>query len=86
MAKTVRQRIAERLEAEADELWRVFREAFDATQDDGAPDHRARLAAAEGALAQAFGRPAQEIIGDPDQPVAIILGSLLARAREELGE
>jgi hypothetical protein len=80
-AKSVRDRLREKVEAEADEVWRVYRDAFDAKSGDGDADHRARLASVEGLLAQAYGRPPMSIEGG-DQPVAIILGSLLQRARE----
>jgi hypothetical protein len=82
-AKSVRDRLRERVEAEADEVWRVYRQAMDAAADDGDPDHRARLASVEGVLAQAYGRPATTIVGDGEQPVTFVLASLLQRAREE---
>jgi hypothetical protein len=37
----------------------VFEEARTATLADGSPDHRTRLAAAEGLLAQVYGKPVQ---------------------------
>jgi hypothetical protein len=58
-AKSVRERLREKIEAEADEVWRVYRDAFDATDGEGDSDHRARLASVEGVLAQAYGKPAQ---------------------------
>jgi hypothetical protein len=82
-ARSVRDRLRERVEAEAEEIWRVYREAFDAAVGDGDPDHRARLASVEGVLAQAYGRPPQSIVGDSDEPVTFVLASLLQRAREE---
>ena len=69
-AKSVRDRLRERLEAEADEIWRVYRDAFDATDGDGDVDHRARLASVEGVLAQAYGRPATTIVGEDDRPLS----------------
>jgi hypothetical protein len=44
---------------------------------------RTRVGAAQALLAEAYGRPAQAIIGDPEKPVAFVLDSLLARAQEE---
>jgi hypothetical protein len=82
-ARSVRDRLRDRVEAEADEVWRVYRDAFDATDDEGGADHRARLASVEGVLAQAYGRPATTIVGDGEQPVTFVLASLLQRAREE---
>jgi hypothetical protein len=34
-------------------------------------------------LAQAYGKPAQSIVGDAEQPVTFVLASLLQRARDE---
>jgi hypothetical protein len=82
-AKSVRDRLREKVEAEADEIWRVYRDAFDATDSEGDSDHRARLASVEGVLAQAYGKPAQAIVGDAEQPVTFVLASLLQRARDE---
>jgi hypothetical protein len=82
-AKSVRDRLRDKVEAEAEEIWRVYRDAFDAAGSDGDPDHRARLASVEGVLAQAYGRPPQSIVGDGEQPVTFVLASLLQRAREE---
>lgn len=82
-AKSVRDRLREKVEAEADEVWRVFRDAFDAVDGEGDADHRARLSSVEGVLAQAYGRPPQAIVGDGDQPVTFVLASLLQRARED---
>ena len=82
-ARSIRDRLREKLEAEADQVWRVYRDAFDASGGDGDPDHRARLASVEGVLSQAYGRPPQSIVGDGEQPVTFVLASLLERAREE---
>jgi hypothetical protein len=82
-AKSVRDRLREKVETEAEEVWRVYRDAFDAQTGQGEADHRARLASVEGVLAQACGRPAQTIVGDGEQPMTFVLASLLQRAREE---
>jgi hypothetical protein len=79
-AKSVRDRLRDKVEAEAELIWRVYREAFDAAVGDGDPDHRARLASVEGVLAQAYGRPPQAIVGDGEQPVTFVLASLLQPA------
>jgi hypothetical protein len=68
--RSVRDRLREKVEAEADEVWRVYRQAMDAAADDGDPDHRARLASVEGVLAQAYGRPATTIVGEDDRPLS----------------
>jgi hypothetical protein len=65
---SVRDRLRARVEAAADEVWRVYREALDARGDGGDPDHRARLASVEGLLAQAYGRPPQAMVGSGEQP------------------
>lgn len=75
-AKSVRDRLREKVEEQFDTIWQAF-EAGLLSDDD-----RARVAAAVAAIDQAYGRPPQAIVGDPDQPVAFVLDSLLARARE----
>lgn len=72
--KSVRERIAERVEAEFEKFWTAFDGAVVATTD-GAPDHRVRLEAARSALAEAYGRPPQAIVGDSDKPVTFRLVS-----------
>jgi hypothetical protein len=83
LGKTVRERLRDKVEAQADEIWRVYRDAFDAAGGDGDPDHRARLASVEGVLAQAYGRPPQAIIGEDGQPLKFVLESAFARRRDE---
>jgi hypothetical protein len=83
LGKTVRERLRDRVEAEADKIWRVYRDAFDAEGGDGDPDHRARLASVEGVLAQAYGRRPQAIVGDDGQPLKFVLESAFARGSDE---
>jgi hypothetical protein len=58
------------VEAEADEVWRVYRQAMDAAAGDGDPDHRARLASVEGVFAEAYGWPAATIVGEDERPLS----------------
>ena len=74
LGKTVRQRFAERLEADADEIYDTFRSAW----------REGDWRAADAAISQALGRPPQAIVGDDTQPVKFILGSLLQQARESI--
>jgi hypothetical protein len=83
LGKTVRERLRDKVEAEAEEIWRVYRDAFDAAGGDGDPDHRARLASVEGVLAQAYGRPPQAIVGDDGQPLKFVLESAFRRGSDE---
>jgi hypothetical protein len=75
--KTVRDRLREKVEDNVEMVWAAFESGM--TSD----DERAQIAAATAVLAEAYGRPAVSIIGDPNQPVSFVLESLLARAREE---
>jgi hypothetical protein len=75
-AKSVRDRLREKVEEQFELVWAAFEAGL------LSEDERARVAAAVAALDQAYGRPPVSIEGG-DQPVAIILGSLLQRAREE---
>jgi hypothetical protein len=79
LGKSVRERLREEVETKFEKVWA----AFEAGLDD--EDTRTRVAAATALLSEAYGRPPQAIIGDPDQPVAFVLDSLLARARAEVG-
>src|SRR5262245_57528159 len=74
-AKTVRDLLRDKVEAEMDAIWSGYEEALDATTTyvtkDGelrtVPDYRTRLAAREALLTQAYGRPAVSIetTGEP---------------------
>jgi hypothetical protein len=74
--RSVRDRLREKVEEEFQLVWSAFEAGL------LSEDERARVAAAVAALDQAYGRPPVSIEGG-DQPVAIVLGSLLQRAREE---
>lgn len=76
-AKSVRDRLREQVEANADRIWDAFSTGLDSE------DERTRIGAAQAALAEAYGRPAQAIVGDPDKPVSFELVSMLQRVREE---
>ncbi len=65
LGKTIRERIAERLQEDADEIYDTFQKAW----QDG--DWRA----ADAAINQALGRPPQAITGDEEQPLQIVLRS-----------
>ena len=47
LGKTVRERLAEIAEDEAERIAAVYREAMEALDGDGNPDHRARVRAAD---------------------------------------
>ncbi len=76
-AKTVRDRLREKVEADFETLWSAFESGL------VSDDERTRLASAVALLAEAYGRPPVAIVGDPDRPVSFVLDSLLARARGE---
>jgi hypothetical protein len=66
--KSMRERFAEKLEADAEELYAVFKRAWEGGD----------WKAAQAALNQAFGRPPQSVaIGSDPEPVQIIVGSVL---------
>jgi hypothetical protein len=74
--RSVRDRLRKKVEEQFELVWSAFEAGL------LSEDERARVAAAVSALDQAYGRPSVSIEGG-DQPVAIVLGSLLQRAREE---
>jgi hypothetical protein len=73
--KSVRQRLAEKLEADADSIYQAFRTAY------LAGDYKA----AEAALNQGFGRPPQdvELSGPGGGPVEITLVSAFSQDDDE---
>lgn len=75
--RSVRDRIREKVEAEAERIWL----AFDAGLR--SDDERVRVGTAQAALAEAYGRPAQAIVGDPDKPVSFELISAFSRIAED---
>ena len=76
-AKSVRDRLREKIEEQFELVWSAFESGM------LSEDERARITAAVSALDQAYGRPPQSIVGDEEQPVTFVLASLLQRAREE---
>jgi len=79
----------ERLRRIADEdadMWEklraAYRDGLNATNPDGSPDYRTRVAAAGAFLAEAYGRPAQAIIGDVDKPLQFILQSAFGETNQ----
>jgi hypothetical protein len=78
LGKTVRERLREKVEENVDRIWSAFESGL--TSD----DERTQIVAATAVLAEAYGRPPQSIVGDPDRPVAFVLDSLLGRARGEV--
>lgn len=59
LAKTARELLRERVEAERDRVWNAYSGALEAETADGLPDHRARYQAASALLAEAYGKPLQ---------------------------
>jgi hypothetical protein len=93
-AKTLRDRIADRLEAEADLVVGVFIDAMKANtgyfSKDGefyeSTDHPTRLRAATAALKEAFGNPVQEHrhSGDRDEPIVFEISAAKLRKAAEI--
>jgi hypothetical protein len=75
LGKTVRERLAEIAQAEAERIARVYLEAMEATDDDGNPEHRVRVRAADGLLAQACGRPPVSVELDKTAETTIVIQS-----------
>ena len=85
LGKTVRQRLAEIAEDEAERIAAVYLEAMEAADEGGNPDHRARVRAADCFLAQAFGRPplSIEVEKQSEEEVIIIL-PLMSLVKESM--
>jgi hypothetical protein len=75
--KTVRERLREKIEADVELIWKAF-EAGLRSDDD-----RAKLAAAIGVLAEAYGRPSVQVVGDAERPVSFRLVSAFAPIHAE---
>ena len=58
-AKSVRDRLRDKVEANAETVWAAFFDGLTATTTDGSPDFRARFHAASSLLAEAYGKPIQ---------------------------
>jgi hypothetical protein len=86
LSSSARERLR-RLADQDEELWARLRAAYwdglEAVLADGSPDVRTRVMTAGAFLAESYGKPAQAIVGDGDQPVTFVLASLLQRARDE---
>lgn len=79
--KSVRDRLRDKVEADFEKLWRAFESGL------ASDDERTRIAAAVAVLAEAYGRPPQAIVGDPDEPVTFRLVSAFnALANDNLPE
>lgn len=81
-AKSVRDRLRERVEERFEEVWSAFEDGLSALTD-GEPDARTRLAAATALLSEAYGKPAVAITGDADRPLSFIVQSAFAAAGED---
>jgi hypothetical protein len=85
LGKTVRERLAEIAEDEAERIADVYLEAIEATDGDGNPDHRARVRAADAFLAQAFGGPRLSIeVERQSEETIIITSPSMSRLKEGL--
>ena len=65
----MRDRLREKVEADFEKLWAAFQSRLESD------DERTRFAAAVAVLAESYGRPAQAIVGDVDQPVRFVIQS-----------
>lgn len=74
-AKTVRQRLRQKVEEHVEDVWAAFRDALTATDDEGAPDMRTRLVAAQALLAESYGKPAITLEGNEEKPLRFIVRS-----------
>ena len=72
---TVRGRLARIAEEEAHSIAGVFLEAMRAEDEQGRPDHAARVRAATAFLAEAFGRPVQAVRDETERPVEVVYSS-----------
>ena len=81
LGKTVRERLAEIAQVEAERIATVYLEAMEADRDVN-PDDRSRVRAADAFLAQAFGRPPLSIEVDKETEETIIIASpILSRLK-----
>ena len=84
--KSVRARLREKVEENVELVWAAFRDGLEAVDEEGNADSRGRVAAASALLAEAYGKPAVALVGDPDQPVSFILASAFGAAPLGLAE
>lgn len=78
-SKSVRDRLRDKVEADFEKLWSAFQSGLESD------DERVRFAAAVAVLAEAYGKPALEIRGDPDRPLTFVVRSAFP-ALEERGQ
>lgn len=84
-AKSVRDRIREQVEEDFERIYAAFADALEAVTPEGSADFRARCQAAQAVLAEAYGKPAQAIIGDPDAPLSFHVVSAFHRDSDDGG-
>ena len=82
LGKTVRERLAEIAQDEAERIPSVYLEAMEAADERGNPDHRARVRAADALLGQAFGRPPLSIEVEQQSEEIIIISPLMSLVKE----
>jgi hypothetical protein len=86
LANTARERLR-RLADEDQEFWErlkaAYKDGLDAVDPDGKPDFRARVMTAGAFLAEAYGKPAQALIGDGEKPLRFVLESAFTRGSDE---
>lgn len=85
LAKTVRERLREEIEDDFAAVWGAFKDALVAKTTDGDADHRARVQAAIAVLDQAYGRPPQQLVGDVDKPLQLVVRSAFRRDELDAG-
>lgn len=73
----MRDRLREEVEAHHEKIVSAFKAGL------ASDDERVRVATAQAWLAEAYGRPAQAIVGDPDAPVRFELVSAFSQALED---
>ena len=76
-AKSVRERLKEKVEANVELVWQAYHDGLTATTPDGTPDYRARFNAADAVLNQTHGKPAQSLVID-EAPRTIVFRTAFA--------
>jgi Family of unknown function (DUF5763) len=71
LGKSVRQRLQEKVEEHAEEIWQAYYGGLTATNAEGEPDARARFQAADALLAQAYGKPLQPTTSESSQTIIV---------------
>lgn len=78
----LRELLRERAEGAAELIWGAFESGLVATHADGRPDVEARVAAARGLLAEAYGETDSAAVGEPPGEAGDELAPLRERRRE----